>query len=1429
MQAIKPLIDAAWQAISLRDKDGAMDYAKQAHQQAPQSPDVQHLLGLLASRDNQHAIALQLLQQSIDGGGKTPRKLRDMAEALFAAGYAEQALIPLEESIGLSGPDSHLLGLKSAILLDLDQWGSAKKVAIEAINLDKASLAWYLNAAFATLIQQDFKLGFSYTTARDNNLKDGSRCPIFNLAEPTHITIRSANTSLGETIFFLRYIQPMIALGWSFDIEVQDKLIPILQDTDLFKSVSRINHSRLPNHFWLDVGDVPLAAMQCGIAPTPAPLKIKPDNALVEKYRHQLAQFGPPPYIGISWRAGPVNKVSKQGVRLLDKSIDPVLLGKALSQTKATIINLQRLPDQMEQNAFLQAIGKPVADFTALNNNLPGMLAMLSIIDEYVTVSNTNVHLREGLGLPSQVFVSRPFQDWRWGYEGDTSVWYPNSVVYRQAKALNWLPEINRLTDHLNTITQTALHSNQANNKILLDNKNSNVVEVVKSDSQLLQEGWEKVSYNIPLAIKHAQQVLNAKPNDANALHLLGWAAVQDLKFELGLSVLENAVQQAPNNGNIWRDYIRAHTLIDKPNEALKIGHKCLDNPKLFAKGVVHYALGSAYLRLGDDLQALASFERCLSLIPNHIDSLSAAGMILLRLGDGYARLGFKASSGRTEARNPNNHSIWTCPVLRGDVKGLKVLIVRSMGLGDELSYLRYLPYLIDAGVQVTYWCGSKLMPLLARMPMSINLVPDTEPMPDPTQYDFPFIIHELPMAVEYLNAPEIADPLQLMVDKQKLEKWKTWLKAQGEGPYIGFNWRAGVGGRAQDNIGYTRLAKVVAPKDFANALRGIKGIWISLQRNVTKNELAHFEAILGEKVIDIAGQTDDLDDLLCLMSLLDENIGVSNTNMHLRAGLSKGSKVLVNFPSGDWRWGNYGSQSTWFKKCKVYRETIEDGWQTSLAELRNDLLNQYGLAEKKPIKQIQQPELVSQRHKKIIWVTAGEIKKGDAGFYSPLSSAQERVINVAKLLETRGWQSDYLIESVSELMGGWHDKLPVKDDVVVFSKVFTDHAITLMHDAKARGAKVVIDVFNDFSDQPKRDFHQKKLIDSADYVVSTPKLKTKWVKSNQQIQFYFNDVHNDLTEDDKQIILNDWHMMLTGQVDEIEKAELITVTDRSAERNQTQTLNDDSHTKRVLVGMMFAGENEYEQAKLALANQSHKNHELIEIKNLPNKEAHDTLYSAFMKQSNDFDYFLKLDADMVFAHENVLNDMVKTHQRYELAHLFAWVNDCPSGIKIPGIQMFKSDTKWLGSNEQLSVDYPPEVNGKSQAFIYKDWINHMPNPDDYQLFRYGVHKALKSLQPDRESKNINKGILHLTILNGIARNVKNNPKLWLSLIGATLVYEKAFSSIDYNGDQTIKFFDILNNRPDKFESMKKKAEDFWLSEVQVNFWWVGNFVKFRL
>ena len=135
----------------------------------------------------------------------------------------------------------------------------------------------------------------------------------------------------------------------------------------------------------------------------PAPFKLSPLPEQVAVVRQRLSECGSPPYVGVTWRGGTKNKKN-----VLYKETHPAEIGASLKGVPATILILQRLPQEDEVNIFCEALGRPAHDLSGLNENLEQMLALLLLLDDYVGVSNTNMHLRAGVGKTARVLVPAP-------------------------------------------------------------------------------------------------------------------------------------------------------------------------------------------------------------------------------------------------------------------------------------------------------------------------------------------------------------------------------------------------------------------------------------------------------------------------------------------------------------------------------------------------------------------------------------------------------------------------------------------------------------------------------------------------------------------------------------------------------------------------------------------------------------------------------------------------------------------------------------------------------------------------------------------------------------------------------------------------------------------------------------------------------------
>lgn len=172
----------------------------------------------------------------------------------------------------------------------------------------------------------------------------------------------------------------------------------------------------------------------------------------------------------------------------------------------------------------------------------------------------------------------------------------------------------------------------------------------------------------------------------------------------------------------------------------------------------------------------------------------------------------------------------------------------------------------------------------------------------------------------------------------------------------------------------------------------------------------------------------------------------------------------------------------------------------------------------------------------------------------------------------------------------------------------------------------------------------------------------------------------------------------------------------------------------RILVLTLYSGENEYESMMDSLVEQTVTNWKQVLIAGKPNAEAHRELYETIMRRSSEFDLFVKVDADMVLAHEYVLERVVEEFRSHpDMDHLIVHCLDFMTGKDIIGVHAYSNRVRWEASEEGLFLDPSPKRPGR-RIILDPDGVLffHSPNPGALQAFHFGVHRALKVTQRDR-------------------------------------------------------------------------------------------------
>jgi tetratricopeptide (TPR) repeat protein len=307
----------------------------------------------------------------------------------------------------------------------------------------------------------------------------------------------------------------------------------------------------------------------------------------------------------------------------------------------------------------------------------------------------------------------------------------------------------------------------------------------------------------------------------------------------------------------------------------------------------------------------------------------------LLLLGEGRFPEGWREYAWRHRA-----HRVPRPPGLADELpqslEGKTVALVPDQGLGDQLFFLRFAPLLRERGARVVFACPPKMVAMLHGAPGVDEVLPcDAGSLPQ-TQAAFIVALGDLPRIASDGAVPP---PFSLAVSEERLSAWRARLAGIGPAPYLGVTWRGGTRTTTSEFLAedWKPIYKEIDFQALAKAVRPWRGTVLVLQRLPASGELAAFSRALGRTAHDLSELNEQLDDMAALLQVIDEYAGVSNTNMHIRAGVGRSAKVLVPFPP-EFRWMSSGDSSPWFPGFRLFRQPPTLDWTEALAALSRSL-----------------------------------------------------------------------------------------------------------------------------------------------------------------------------------------------------------------------------------------------------------------------------------------------------------------------------------------------------------------------------------------------------------------------------------------------------------------------------------------------------------
>lgn len=194
---------------------------------------------------------------------------------------------------------------------------------------------------------------------------------------------------------------------------------------------------------------------------------------------------------------------------------------------------------------------------------------------------------------------------------------------------------------------------------------------------------------------------------------------------------------------------------------------------------------------------------------------------------------------------------------------------------------------------------------------------------------------------------------------------------------------------------------------------------------------------------------------------------------------------------------------------------------------------------------------------------------------------------------------------------------------------------------------------------------------------------------------------------------------------------------------------------KKVLVLTLYSGENEFQQCKDSVLLQQGLTVSHLCIQGLGNKEAHEALYKEIVKNRDKFDFFVKLDADMILKSDRSLLEFVELFSKFpNFDHISIPLFDIPSNSFLMGIHIFTNRVDWKFPLDDLFPDaHPVSPGGSLIDYNLKLPIaTHMANPSFDQCYKLGLHRASKIVQKGRLSSR-KSSEFPISYLKRISRN----------------------------------------------------------------------------
>jgi tetratricopeptide (TPR) repeat protein len=449
-------------------------------------------------------------------------------------------------------------------------------------------------------------------------------------------------------------------------------------------------------------------------------------------------------------------------------------------------------------------------------------------------------------------------------------------------------------------------------------------------------------------AIKLGRILIELAPDNAGYYVNLATAYSAEKRYDESIEMLQLALPRFPNDANLWNvlaTQVRERDGVDAADvffeEALRL------NPNDF-KIVSNYAI--SFTRRNQFDEALKYTLRAIELNPEASDPRLGAGQLQFMQGnmkDAWENYNFRWDIRRKA--NQTQHYTHKLPIWDGEsLNGKTLFVAAEQGIGDEVMWGSYLPFLYEQVDQLIIGCDPRLVTLYRRRFPDAIVCAYVDRIVSGYRYRvFPYVEKQIAdgeLSVDFYipvgSAAQFVwksiedvhchpEPV-LLPDLERVNEFESRLSTISKKPKIGIAWRSGLVTSERAYL-YASIDKIAPLLELSDQVD-----FINLQYGDVEDELALAQEKYGVTIhhLDDINLKADIEANVALMSSCD--IVVSSCSAPGMFAMSAGRTTL--FMSGSMPWWCFGSDKkvAFARDAEFFTSGVTVDWPDIMKRVTN-------------------------------------------------------------------------------------------------------------------------------------------------------------------------------------------------------------------------------------------------------------------------------------------------------------------------------------------------------------------------------------------------------------------------------------------------------------------------------------------------------------